>query len=100
MSGTYSRDDADMRTYVFVRRAKRDRINGIVSSYISCLGAGYIDGEDGVRYFVQDRDFSSLNGPLTVGTRVTFLPAGLEGRKPHADEVKLTGQPERNRVVS
>lgn len=94
MNGIYSHDDADMQSYVFARSSGNKRLKGIVSSYISCLKAGYIDGEDGVRYFVQGNDISSLKGTVVVGTQVTFLPSGVEGKRPHAGEVRLASRKE------
>ncbi len=60
----------------YAKRSKtEDLISGSVSFFNSKLGYGFIDGEDGVNYFVH---YSGLNGSgfkkLDKGQPVMFLP--------------------------
>ena len=62
-------------------------MEGVVSSFIGCLGAGYIIGTDGCKYFVQDSDF--VDRRAEPGQAVMFTPSTGNGRRFRAKEVKI-----------
>ena len=62
-------------------------MKGTVTNFVSCLQAGYIDGDDGQRYFVHAGDFNG--GKMSVGMPVEFIPEDAgEGKRLRAKDVK------------
>lgn len=68
------------------RRAQR--IEGSIAYWNARGRFGFIEGDDGIRYYYQQADFGDDELATTAGVRVSFLPAASKAR-PRASRVQM-----------